>query len=103
MTKMRFNGVLLNLYRDGNDSMGWHRDNEVELGKEPTIASVSFGASRDFKLRHTSDKSLLINQVLEDGSLLIMAGQCQDYWLHSLPVRKRVKEPRINLTFRYLV
>ena len=94
-----FNGCLLNLYRDGSDSMGWHSDNEPELNKQSNIASLSFGATRDFALRnyHTSVKEIL---PLSNGDLLVMYPECQDQWKHSLPKRTRVKEWRINLTFR---
>lgn len=95
----RFNGVLLNLYRDGEDYMGYHADNEPELGPEPIIASLSLGAERRFllKQRQTGQKHTLL---LESGSLLVMSGPTQQHWLHSLPKARRVKEPRINLTFR---
>jgi len=97
-----FNGVLLNLYRSGSDSMGWHRDNEPELGPEPLIASVSLGAVRRFVLRnreHPVEKHVL---ELPHGSLLVMAGATQRDWEHSLPKSARVQGPRINLTFRRL-
>jgi alkylated DNA repair dioxygenase AlkB len=99
---LRFNSVLCNWYRDGEDKMGWHSDNEKELGPSPVIASVSFGSVRDFAFRHrrSGDKFVL---PLEHGSLLIMAGKTQHHWQHSLPPRKRVKSPRINLTFRQIV
>lgn len=95
------NAVLANLYRDGNDKMGWHSDNEPELGEQPVIASVSLGAERDFLLRHRKlqDKFKL---TLKHGSLLVMCGDTQRYWQHSLPVRKKVSARRINLTFRRL-
>lgn len=96
-----FNSVLGNWYRDGADKMGWHSDNEKELGPQPVIASLSFGNVRDFvfRHRHTGEKFSL---PLKHGSLLIMAGDTQHYWQHSLPARKRVKSPRINLTFRQI-
>jgi len=93
------NSVLCNLYRDGKDRMGWHRDNESELGDNPIIASVSLAAQRDFKLRHVITKETL-NLSLLPGSLLILKGEAQRYWEHSLPARLKVTEPRINLTFR---
>lgn len=99
----QFNGVLLNLYRDGTDSMGWHRDNEKELGPFPTIASVSFGETRSFCLKHIKDKSLKLSLELTHGSLLIMAGSCQENWLHSVPKRLKVTQPRLNLTFRKII
>lgn len=96
-----FNGVLLNLYRHGQDSMGWHADNEPELGRNPLIASVSLGASRRFFLRHSrsGQRQLL---VLNHGSLLVMAGEMQHYWQHSLPKTAAATGRRINLTFRTL-
>lgn len=93
------NSVLCNLYRDGKDKMGWHRDNEPELGHHPVIASVSLGAKRDFKLRNVITKETL-NLSLLPGSLLILKDEAQRYWEHSLPARLKVTEPRINLTFR---
>jgi alkylated DNA repair dioxygenase AlkB len=96
----KFNSALLNYYRTGLDSMGWHRDNEPELGKEPTIASVSFGDLRVFKMRHYFNKSLSVDIELDHGDLLVMAGVMQSYWEHSLPKTRRPKGPRINITFR---
>ena len=96
-----FNSVLLNLYRDGADSMGWHSDDEPELGERPVIASLSLGATRRFRLRHRRRKDLEPVAIdLENGSLLIMAGDTQRCWKHQLPKSKRVAEPRVNLTFR---
>ncbi|EAS64694.1 alpha-ketoglutarate-dependent dioxygenase AlkB [Photobacterium angustum] len=97
----RFNSVLGNLYRDGEDYMGWHQDNERELGHQPVIASLSFGATRQFVFKHKITKEKIAFQ-LTPGSLLIMAGETQQYWQHALPKTKRVNEPRINLTFRYI-
>lgn len=94
-----FNGVLLNYYRNGADSMGWHSDNENELGINPIIASLSFGAARDFFLKNKSNNEK-VKIELQTGSLLVMQGETQTYWQHSLPKRLKVKEPRINLTFR---
>lgn len=93
------NSVLANWYRDGNDKMGWHSDNERELGDTPVIASLSLGAARDFQLKHKVSGQRL-DLELKSGSLLIMAGTLQNYWQHALPQRKRVKSGRINLTFR---
>ena len=94
-----FNSVLANLYRDGRDSMGCHSDDEKELGSRPTIASLSLGDERVFKMRHKKTKrSLDIN--LQHGDLLVMGGACQRYWTHSVPKTKAHKLPRINLTFR---
>ena len=100
--KETFTTVLLNLYRDGKDSNGWHADNEKELGKNPVIASVSFGAERMFHLQHNSiaDAKLKIN--LENGSLLIMKGETQHYWKHQIPKTAKKIAPRINLTFRII-
>lgn len=95
-----FTHVLLNYYRDGQDSMGWHRDNEAVLGLNPTIASVSFGESRDFQIRHFSKKELKFKISLEHGSLLVMSGSSQHHWEHQIPKTSQPKGPRINLTFR---
>lgn len=101
-TKESFNSVLINYYRDGQDSNGWHSDDEPELGKQPIIASVSLGASRDFKLRHKYDKSLKSSICLAHGSLLMMRGRTQSHWQHHVPKRANAGG-RINLTFRTLV
>lgn len=94
-----FNACLLNLYRNGRDSNGWHADNERELGKNPLIASLSFGASRYFDLKHIfSGEKLRFD--LMPGSLLIMGGELQHYWKHQIPKQLKIQEPRINLTFR---
>lgn len=95
-----FNSVLLNLYRDGHDYMGWHRDNEKELGDAPVIASVSFGAGRTFQVRKYKSKDEKLSVETANGSLLIMRGAMQHYWEHQLPKRLKVKDARINLTFR---
>lgn len=96
-----FNSVLLNLYRDGSDSISWHTDAEKELGKNPIIVSVNFGAERTFQLRHMETKER-IDLPLTHGSLLIMKGELQHYWQHQIPKTKTVKTPRINLTFRVI-
>ncbi|MDD2802208.1 MAG: alpha-ketoglutarate-dependent dioxygenase AlkB [Methylococcales bacterium] len=98
----RFNSVLANLYRNGQDSMGCHADNEKELGRNPLIASLSVGEERLFRLHHKQRKERL-DVVLQSGDLLIMAGALQHHWLHSLPKTKKPKAPRINLTFRRIV
>jgi alkylated DNA repair dioxygenase AlkB len=98
-----FTHVLLNYYRDGGDSMGWHRDNEKVLGTNPVIASVSFGFSRDFQLRWYEDKSNKRTILLEHGSLLLMKGETQHYWEHQIPKTKAIRGPRINLTFRKII
>ena len=92
--------VLLNLYRDGSDSMGWHRDNEKMLGKTPVIASVSLGATRLFQFRNYNTKTDIISLELEAGSVLIMKGESQQYWEHRLPKKPKLNGARINLTFR---
>ena len=97
-----FNSVLCNYYHDGKDGMGWHCDDERELGKEPIIASVSFGAERIFAFKHRNSKER-INIRLEHGSMLIMRGQTQHSWQHALPKSKKVHTPRINLTFRNIL
>jgi alkylated DNA repair dioxygenase AlkB len=99
-TRTNFTHVLLNYYRDGKDSMGWHRDNESILGKNPTIASLSFGETRDFHLRHYIDKKNKIKIPLEHGSLLVMSGTSQEFWQHQIPKTSKELGPRINLTFR---
>ncbi len=97
-----FNSVMLNLYRNGNDSMGCHADNEKELGENPLIASVSFGAQRILRFRHQSGQHKL-DVPLESGDVLIMAGEIQHHWRHELPKTKRAKTARINLTFRKII
>ncbi|MCW8982386.1 MAG: alpha-ketoglutarate-dependent dioxygenase AlkB [Altibacter sp.] len=95
-----FTTVLLNLYRDGTDSNGWHSDDEKELGTDPVIASVSLGAPRMFHLRHKFQKELKQKIILEPGSLLLMQGTTQHSWQHQIPKTKKAVAPRINLTFR---
>ncbi len=96
-----FNSVLANLYRDGKDSMGCHADDEKELGLNPVIASLSLGDERLFKLNHKiSQEKLAI--ALGHGDLLVMAGTLQHHWMHSVPLTKKLKTPRINLTFRMI-
>ncbi len=96
-----FNSVLLNLYRDGNDSISWHTDAEKELGINPIIASVNFGETRKFQLRHMETKEK-IELKLKHGSLLIMQGAIQHYWQHQVPKTKMNIGKRINLTFRVI-
>jgi alkylated DNA repair dioxygenase AlkB len=96
----RFNAVLLNLYRDGRDGMGWHADDEVELGRDPVIASVSLGATRRFCLRHRKRRNLKLDVPLPHGSLICMSGPMQHHWLHALPKTRATVGERINLTFR---
>jgi alkylated DNA repair dioxygenase AlkB len=100
-TGQRFNSVLANLYRDGNDAMGWHSDDEPCNGPEPVIASVSFGAERRFDFRHRTSKEKA-SVVLPHGSLLLMSGLSQHCWQHSIARSKKVTSPRINLTFRFV-
>jgi alkylated DNA repair dioxygenase AlkB len=101
--KINFNSVLANLYRSGQDYVSWHSDDEKELGENPTIASISFGATRRFVLRHKSNKDLeTIDISLTHGSLLIMKGSTQHFWKHQVPKTAKVKTERINLTFRVI-
>ncbi len=100
LTGHTFNSVLLNLYRDGRDGMGWHADDERELGLNPLIASVSLGAARRFKLRHRVNKDAALTLDLEHGSLLLMSGATQHHYVHSVPKTARVVAERINLTYR---
>lgn len=95
-----FNAVLLNLYRDGRDGMGWHSDDEPELGRDPVIASVSLGATRRFCLRHRRHKDHKLALDLPHGSLLVMGGATQHRWVHALPKTRRPVGERINLTLR---
>ena len=95
----KFNSCLLNFYHDGDDGMGWHADNEKELKKNSVIASVSLGAERKFSFKHKKNKEK-IDLILGNGSLLVMKEQIQHHWIHQLPKSKKIKEPRINLTFR---
>ncbi len=100
--EVEFNSVLLNLYRDGSDSVAFHADNERELGAQPLIASLSFGAPRKFTFRHRRREFPDRTLELKDGMLLIMMGDTQTNWLHSIP-KDKSKEPRLNLTFRKIV
>ena len=97
-----YNSVLVNLYRDGNDSVSWHSDNEQINGSEPTIASVSLGATRRFDLRH-KESGETVRVDLEDRSLLVMSGLSQHCWVHQIAKTKSKVGPRINLTFRRVV
>jgi alkylated DNA repair dioxygenase AlkB len=97
----RFNSVLLNRYRNERDSMGMHSDDEPELGNDPVIASLSYGATRTFILRHKRDKRT-VRLPLEDGSLLLMSGQLQRNWIHGINKSTRPLGERLNLTFRYI-
>jgi alkylated DNA repair dioxygenase AlkB len=97
-----FSSCLLNLYRDGKDSNGWHSDDEESLGIDPVIASVSLGQERYFHFKHKKDKTLKHKMLLNHGSLLIMKGSTQHHWLHQIPKTSRKIEERINLTFRVI-
>lgn len=99
----QFNSVLANLYRDGADSMGWHSDDEPELGPRPVIASLSLGATRRFVLKHRHDTGLQLALDLPAGSLLLMRGQTQSHYRHALPKTARAVGERINLTFRRIL
>jgi len=102
MAQIDFNSVLVNLYRNGRDSNGWHSDDEKELGEKPTIASLSLGSPRVFQLKHkeTGERQDIL---LESGSLLIMSGELQKYWKHQIPKKTKLTEPRLNLTFRKIL
>ncbi len=97
--RVRFNSALLNFYRTGEDSQGWHADDETELGPEPVIASLSLGETRRFQLRSKSDREI-VELELEHGSLLVMSGRTQTNWQHRIPKQPKRPRPRINLTFR---
>jgi alkylated DNA repair dioxygenase AlkB len=99
---IRFDSVLLNWYRGGADAMGWHADDEPELGRDPTIASLSLGTTRTFELEHRGDRER-VALALEHGSLLVMAGATQHHWRHRVPKQPRLTGDRINLTFRVIV
>lgn len=99
LTGVRFNSMLANLYRDGEDAIGWHSDDEPELGPAPVIASLSFGAERRFSMRRRDDHGHVVRMTLGHGSLLVMSGRMQQFWQHALP-RTRSAGERINLTFR---
>ena len=103
LTNLRFTTVLLNLYRDGNDSMGWHSDNEKELGNNPIIASVSLGATRKFQLKHQTKIEIKKDINLSNGSLLLMEDGFQKHYKHQIPKTKQSVLPRINLTFRTIL
>lgn len=102
LTGCTFNSALCNLYRSGQDSVAWHSDDETELGQEPSIASLSFGTTRTFQLKHKTDKKLRHKISLTSGSLLLMNGATQHHWSHQVPKEPLIKEPRINITFRHI-
>lgn len=101
LSGVNFNSVLLNRYRNGNDSISWHTDAEKELGRNPVIASVNFGEERVFQLKHI-DTGERIDILLKHGSLLIMLGELQHFWKHQVPKSKKTMKERINLTFRVI-
>lgn len=96
----RFNGVLLNYYRDGQDSMGWHSDDEPEMGRNPLVASLNLGGARRFDLRRKGRNTIEHSIELSGGSLLVMSGATQHYWQHQVAKTRRPVAPRLNLTFR---
>ncbi len=101
-TGEKYNSVLCNLYRDGQDSVAWHSDDEPELGKEPAIASLSFGETRIFKLRRADDHKQKFDIELPSGSCLLMRGKTQQAWQHQIAKSKKPLQARINLTFRLI-
>jgi alkylated DNA repair dioxygenase AlkB len=103
LTGVNFNSCLINYYRNGNDGMGWHSDNERQLGEDPVIASLSLGEERKFRLRSISNTKRTIDLVLASGSILVMEKGTQMHWQHSVPKTKRAIGPRINLTFRRVI
>ncbi|HXB43239.1 MAG TPA: alpha-ketoglutarate-dependent dioxygenase AlkB [Puia sp.] len=98
-----FTSALLNFYRDEKDSMGWHRDNEKELGLHPVIGSVSFGAPRIFQMRNYKNKGIIQSIELTNGSFFLMRGETQHHWEHRLPKTREPKNARLNLTFRVIL
>lgn len=98
---MPFNSVLCNLYRDGSDCVGWHSDNEPIFGENPAVASLSFGATRMFKMRHKTDRTNKSDMMMQEGYLLFMGRGVQAEWEHCVPRTKQVVGPRINLTYRH--
>lgn len=101
-TDVEFTTCLLNLYRDGKDSNGWHSDNEKELGENPIIASITLGQERFFHLKHRTRKELKHKILLQHGSLLVMKGETQHHWLHQIPKTAKPIGERINLTYRVI-
>jgi alkylated DNA repair dioxygenase AlkB len=103
LAQTSFNSVLLNLYRNGKDSMGFHQDDEKELGQNPCIASVSFGGTRNFRLKHLNKTDLSYTIPLANGSALIMKDETQHFWSHGISKTSKDVAPRINLTFRQIL
>jgi alkylated DNA repair dioxygenase AlkB len=103
IAKVEFNSVLMNWYRDGEDYINWHTDAEKELGENPVIGSVNFGEKRRFLIRRNDDNKVKLEFPLKHGTLLIMNGELQHFWQHSVPKERKVKQTRINLTFRTIV
>ena len=101
--EVEFNSVLINFYRNEFDSVSWHSDDEPELGQNPVIASLSFGAVRSFQFKHKQNTDLRLAIDLTPGSLLLMRGTTQHFWKHQVPKTKNPHGPRINLTFRIIV
>jgi alkylated DNA repair dioxygenase AlkB len=101
LTNATYNSCLLNLYHSGDEGVAWHSDDEKSLGKNSPIASLSFGATRSFSFKHKRNNESL-SVLLEAGSLLVMRETTQANWLHCLPKTKKIKSPRINLTFRVM-
>lgn len=97
------NGLLLNYYRDGQDSMGWHSDDEAELGRDPIVVSLSLGGGRRFDLRRKGQQRIEHSLHLDHGSLLVMRGSTQHYWQHQIAKTRKSCAPRLNLTFRYVL
>lgn len=102
ITQVKFNSCLLNLYHNGEEGVTWHSDDEKSLGQNTTIAALSLGAERRFCFKHKANKQD-VSLILENGSLLVMRDSTQTYWLHCLPKSKKIKKPRISLTFRTIV
>lgn len=100
---LNFNSVLMNLYRNGQDSMGWHSDDEASLGEQPVIASISLGTIRSIQFRLKANHQQKTKLALASGSLLLMQGDTQEFWQHQIAKTKRVDQARINLTFRTIV
>jgi alkylated DNA repair dioxygenase AlkB len=99
----QFNSGLVNFYRNGDDSMGWHADDERELGPNPIIASANFGATRKMKFKELGGGQRKIDVILDHGDILVMGGALQHHWQHMVPKQDNVKEPRLNITFRNII